>query len=233
MISIGEIIYRINENPLLRSVKKSDIVNHIKTVISLIGVPILKEDKLVVLEIIDYRAQLPSDFIRRKSVRVLDGTDRIVLSHMTDEYGKFSHELSGTIDDTDHIFTHKIVEPYIYTDFKEGRIELLYYAYILDENGWPMIPNNESLIKAIDYYIRSRHYEILADQNAQFERAYQRAEQQYCWYVAQATNSLLQPDPVEAQAIGAMLTRLVPMKDNFYLSDKYAGQPERINRKVW
>lgn len=232
MISVGEIIYRINENPLLKAVKKSDIVNHIKTVIGLIGVPILKEDKLIVLNIIDYRAQLPSDFIRRKSVRVLDGSDRIVLSHMTDEFGIHNRTLDD-IDEDDRIFTHKIVEPYIYTDFKEGTIELSYYAYILDENGWPMIPNNESLIKAIDYYIRARHYEILADQNAQFERAYQRAEQQYCWYVAQATSSLLQPDPVEAQAIGAMLMRLVPMKDNFYLSDKYAGQPERINRKVW
>lgn len=233
MISIGEIIYRIHENPLLVNVRTSDTVNHVKTVIELVGVPGLKQDKLIVLDIIEYRAQLPEDFLNRVSVRMINGNDRIVLTSMTDEFGKFNRELYNSDEEPGYEFTHKIADGYIYTDFKEGKIELLYKAYACDENGWPMIPRNESLVLAIENYIKARYYGILADQNANFERAYQRAEQQYNWYVAQATTSLTMLDPVEAQALGEMLVRLISIKDNFYSNFKYAGQPERLNKRIW
>jgi hypothetical protein len=147
-------------------------------------------------------------------------------------YHNFNKE-QDSVNFIDTIFTHKIVGQFIYTDFKEGVIEMTYTAYHVDENGWPMIPRNESLYLAIENYIKARHYSILADQNAQFERSYNRAEQQYCWYVAQATTSLSMPDPIEAKALGDMLIRLVPIKDNYYTDNKYAGQPERVNRKLW
>lgn len=232
IMSLGEIIYRLLENPILRAVRKSDIINHVKTVIELVGVPGLKEKKLINLQILDYRAELPTDFLSRDSVRVAVGNAKIALTHTTDTYGNFNKELDST-NFIDTVFTHKIVNQFIYTDFKEGIIELVYNAYLTDENGWPLIPKNESLYLAIENYIKARHYGILADQNAQFERAYQRAEQQYCWYLAQATTSLSLPDPVEARALGEMLVRLVPIKDNFYTDNKYAGQPERMNKRIW
>lgn len=232
MISIGEIVYRILANPVLKGVRTSDIVIHTKTVLELVGVPGLKQDKLVHLQIENCRAPLPEDFVERISVRVIDSSGKIVSTHDTNDFAEFNDEL-GEQDKMDTIFTHRITPNYIYMDFKQGEIELLYKAYYMDENGWLMIPRNESLVLAIINYVRARHFESLADQNANFERAYQRAEQQYNWYVAQATNSLLNLDPVEAQALGERLIRMIPVKDNFYTNDKYAGQPERINRKIW
>jgi len=231
-MSIGEIMYRLLEWPLLRTVRKSDVVNHVKTVIELVGVPGLKETKLISLQVLDYRAELPTDFLDRVSVRVVQGDARIALSDTLDTFGNFNKEMEDK-NFVDTVFTHKIVNQFIYTDFKEGVVELVYKAYQTDENGWPLVPKNESLYLAIENYIMSRHYRRLADENAQFERAYQRAEQQYCHYIAQATTSLGTPDPVEAQALGEMLIRLVPIKDNFFTDYKYAGQPERINRKIW
>jgi hypothetical protein len=232
LVSIGEIIYRINEHPLLQSIRRSDIINHVKTVIELVGVPGVKNEKMVSLDVKDYRAELPFDFMERVSVRVYDGTDRIVLTDSTDEFTKFNKEIYGD-KKSDHIYTYKIAGQFIYTDFKEGTIEVIYKTYNTDEKGWPMIPRNESLILAIEYYIRWRHFSILADQNANFERSAARAEAQYTWYVGQAMNSLSTPDPVAAQAIGEMLIRMIPIKDNFYTNHKYAGQPERRNTRIW
>jgi hypothetical protein len=232
MMSIGEILYRLLEQPLLKAVKKSDIANHIKTVIELVGVPGLKEEKLVILDIFDFRAELPSDFLLRKTVRSVNGEDKIVLTHNTDEYGQFNKKLFDK-KDSGIIYTHKIVNGFIYTDFKEGKVELVYYAYLTDEHGWPMIPRNESLYLAIEYFIKSRHFGILADNNAQFERSYQRAEQQYCWYVAQAKGFFSTPDQVEAQALGEALVRMIPIKENFYTNEKFSGQSERRNAHIW
>jgi len=235
MMSIGEIIYRIQEQPMLRAVKTSDIVNHVKTVIELVGVPGLKEDKKINLIIQDFRCQLPPDFLERVSVRMIDSISKnpiVVLSQGTDNFLQFTKD-SSTLVQSDTLYSHKIINGFIYTDFKEGEVELLYKAYYTDANGWPMVPKNESLYLAIEGYVKTRYYGILADQNAQFERAFQRAEQQYVWYVAQATNRLLHLDPVEAQALGNALVRLIPMKLAFYTDDKYINQPESINKHLW
>ena len=231
-MSVGEIIYRLQEHPLLKPVRKSDIVTHIKTVIELVGLSGLKEEKLIKLDIVDYRAQLPSDFLKRKSVRIVDSTDKIVLTHATDEFIQFNRDFPDD-PSMSNVYVHKIIGDYLYVDFKIGKIELAYYTYRTDENGWPLIPRNESLYLAIENYIKARYFGIMADTNANYERSYQRAEQQYCHYVAQATSSLLQPDPVEAQALGEMLTRMIPIRENFYTNDKYSGQPERLNKRLW
>ena len=235
MMSIGEIVYRIQEQPMLRAVKTSDIVNHVKTVIELVGVPGVKEEKKINLIILDYRCQLPEDFLERLSVRMIDSVSKtpiVVLSHGTDNFLQFTKD-SSTIVQSDTLYSHKIINGFIYTDFKEGEIELLYTAYHTDEQGWPMIPRIESLYLAIEGYIKTRYYGVLADQNAQYERALVRAEQQYVWYVAKATNKLLHLDPVEAQALGNAIIRLIPLKLNFYTDDKYNNQPESVNKHLW
>jgi len=237
MISVGEIIYRINEHPLLKSVRKSDIVRHIKTVVELVGAPALLTEKLIQLELKDYRVKLPEDFHSRISVRAVIENQKIVLQHNTDDFKKFNKELAidENINYGDTVFTHHIVNnSYLYADFKEGTVELAYKAYEEDENGWPMLPKNESLVLAIEYYVRSRHFGILADMYpAKYAQAHARAEQQYTWYVRQATSSLLTLDPVEAEALGNRLVRMIPLKDEFFSNHKYSGQPERVNRRIW
>ncbi len=241
MISIGEIIYRIQEHPLLKSVKKSDIVNHVKTVIELIGVPGLKKEVRVVLLVADYRVKLPEDFLERVASRAIVDSSaiKVNMTHNTDDFAVYNKKIAEEIESenittlNETLFSHKIVNGYLYTDFVQGEVELIYRAYEVDENGWPMIPKNESVVLAIENYIKSRYFGILADMNANYERAYQRAEQQYTWYIAQATTSLINIDPVEAEALGSRLIRMIPISDSFYTNDKYSSQPERLNRQIW
>jgi hypothetical protein len=235
MISVGEVIYRIQENPLLKAVKTSDIVNHVKTILELIGVPGVKEEKQVNLVIQDFRCQLPLDFLERVTVRLVDSVSKtpiVVLGHSSDDCMQFTVN-SSTVVQSDTLYSHRIVNGFIYTDFKEGEVELIYTAYHTDINGWPMIPSNTSVILAIEFYIKARYFRILSDQNAQFERAWAEAEKQYCWYIAQATNSMLHLDPVEAQALGNALVRMIPIKDAFYSNNKYSSQPEKLNKSIW
>lgn len=44
---------------------------------------------------------------------------------------------------------------YLYTNFQEGNVYLSYYAFPLDaKSGLPVVPNNEIIIKCIEYYIK-------------------------------------------------------------------------------
>jgi len=229
MVSIGEIIYRLQENPLLQSIKKSDVVNHVKTVIDLIGAPGLYEDKHINLEIINFQAQIPKDYKSRTTVRrVLDNNYRVTLGHNTDDAFKTYPSLTDSEKETvDLLYTHKIVGDFIYVDFEEGNIELIYKAFKLDKEGFPYIEGDESVRLAIEWYIKQRKYEILWTLQKLPERVYQHALQQYHFYVGQATNAILLPDPVEAEAIGNAIIRLIPQTDNFESGYKYDSQKER------
>lgn len=44
----------------------------------------------------------------------------------------------------------------LFTNFREGNIYIRYYAFPLDEKGLPMIPNDERIMKCIEYYIKSK-----------------------------------------------------------------------------
>ncbi len=242
MVSVGEIMYRIQDNPLLKNVKKSDVVNHIKTVINLLGVPGLYEDKLITLDIYDFRAQIPSDFVSRTAVRRIistpvsssDGSSvnvkaKITLTHNTDEfYNEYSELDADNKGLVDMIYTHKIVGDFIYVDFEEGQIQMSYKAVQTDEKGWPLIDSDESVVLATEWYIKRRYYEVLWSNGKLADKVFQHAEQQYRFYMGQPTNALLIPDPVEAEAIGNMIIRLIPQTDNLESNHKYDSQKERL-----
>ena len=227
-MKVGEILYRIKEHPLLKNVNKSDVVNHIKTVIELVGAPGLYEEKLVKLDIRDYRAVLPKDFKSIVAVRTLDGV-KTPMKRNLDDFKKFNKDTANG----DTTLSYHIVNNYIYVDFIEGFIEIVYLAYKLDEDGLPILPDNESLYLAIENYIKVRYFGILADlYPGRYDRPLQRAEQQYAWYIAQATSSFTNPDYDTAKAIGDMIVRMLPIKKKEETNFKYANQREDYNRSV-
>jgi len=245
MVSIGKAIYDIQRHPLLKNVLKSDIVNYIKTVINLIGAPGLYEDKNTQLTIADFRSLLPADFISRIAVRKIidDEVDdaqilKVTLTHNTDDAFKSYSSLTDegkNIINNDSIYTHKIVGDYIYTDFEEGTLELIYKAFSLDENNYPVLDGggaigDTALQLALEWYVKREYFYILWTIGKIAEKVYQHAHQQSLLYIGQATNAILIPDPIEAEAIGNSIVRLIPQTDNLESGHKYDSQKERIRR---
>lgn len=96
--------------------------------------------------------------------------------------------------------SYKFNGNYIYTSFEEGTVDIAYDGIMLDEDGVPMIPNDPTIEKAIENYIKSQYFGILADLGKDTVRAYERAEKEYCWYIGQAQShaSILSIDGREA-----------------------------------
>lgn len=241
MVSIGKILYDINRHPLMKDLLKSDIVNHIVTVINRIGATSLYEDKNTNLIIADFRALLPTDFVARTTVRrIIDNADedakvvKVTLTHNTDDaYKTYSSLTEEGKKCVDMIYTHKIVGNYIYTDFEEGTVELIYRGYKVDNDGFPYLEGktkqeDTALQSAIEWYIKSQHYEGLWAVGKIADKVYQHSLQQYHWYIGQATNAILTPDPVEAEAIGNSIVRLVPNVNSLESGFKYNSQKERL-----
>lgn len=76
----------------------------------------------------------------------------------------------------------------IHTKFTEDSIYMQYYGLPIDENDLPMIPVNEDVEKAVEYYIYTQLFEELYWNSAvpNIGQMLQDARSQYNFYIAQA-----------------------------------------------
>ena len=148
------------------------------------------------------------------------------------EYETFSEEDRVKVD---LLYTHKIVGDYIWVDFASGKIKMAYKAIKLDQYGYPQVMGDVSTRLAIEWYIKQKYLESLWMMGKVADKVYQQALQHYQWYIGQATNEILIPDPIEAEAIGNTIVRLIPHTDNVESGHKYDSQKERLrtNNNRW
>ena len=100
------------------------------------------------------------------------------------------------------------------TSFAYGWVEMAYDTVQVDCNGFPMIPDDESFKQAFKYYLLKTAAEPAFYRGDVQRHVYYDIEQQYDWYIGQASNSFknLSPDQVESMARG--LIRILPRNDH-------------------
>lgn len=114
---------------------------------------------------------------------------------------------------------YTIVENKIRTSFKEGSIALAYYRQKIDEDtGYPMIPDDYSIITAITMYITMKYMSRMWYSGREgYADKYQKAEQDWQWYCKQAGNKQLMPHGVDQfQNLTESRNQLLPTRNRYY-----------------
>lgn len=78
---------------------------------------------------------------------------------------------------------YKIQGDYIFTSIKEGMVEISYKAILLDEAGYPLIPDNSKFTRALQAYIKKEWFTILFDTGTIQGPILQNVQQEYAWAV--------------------------------------------------
>lgn len=205
-ISIREIMDNISDHPLLRDVTFERIVNHAVHFIRIVGMPDEFIEKTDTIHIEDYRGKLPCDFHEMIQVRTRPGCGDFyeVFRYTTDSF-HMSDRKQESFD-----LTYKIQNSIIFTSMKEGDIEIAYRAINVDDEGYPLIPDNSSFIKALELYVKKQVFTVLFDLGRISPQVYNNTCQEYSWYVGQAQSDLVRPSIDEMESISNMLNTLVP-----------------------
>lgn len=127
-------------------------------------------------------------------------------------------------------YTYKIDNGYIYTNFQTGYVEIAYTGFVLDDYGFPMVPDDQRFIEAIRWslvehidYKKFRIGEISRD-------IYDISEQNRAWYIASAMSKAAVPSADEMKAIKNMMLRSIVKVNEDESYFKYSGmQEERYN----
>jgi len=223
-IKIDEIVERLYDlYPFVKDVSKSDVANLAGEILGLLSSRgTLLEDTLE-LKIVEYRAELPSNLVQVVAVR-----DHCSLTPLTYTTDTFSYLVC---DDSVNRFctcpdTYRINPNFILTSFKEGTIDMSYKGFAVDEEGFPLIPDDESFKMAIEYYCAKRLGQKAYFSDNLSREKYTELKQEAAWYVAQARNKAEIPSVDLMEAMKNAKLRLITKINMHKQGFKTLGYPE-------
>lgn len=187
--NIRRVADRIMRHPLLRDVPFETILDYIVDFLQIVGVPSLFEEKTALLHVENYRCMLPCDYVSMIQVRTakkVDGIEPNHRSHISYRYSTDSFHMSNDKPDVGRYgtdLTYKIQGCIIYTSTKDTDIEIAYNAIATDGEGYPLLPDNPSFLRALEAYVKKQHFTILFDLGKLQLIILQNAQQEYAWAV--------------------------------------------------
>ena len=203
---------KITRHPLLQDIPFETVIDYTVDFIRIVGTPPSFIEKTAYIDIKDYRGELPCDFYQVIQVRMknlLNGPYP-AFRHTTDSFHMSNHEEEKRKRENYRGLTYKIQGGMIFTSIPGGRIEMAYMAMPIDDEGYPMIPDNSSYTRALELYIKVQWFSILFDTGKINGQVLSNAQQQYAWAVGQAQTDLIRPTIDQMEAISNMWNKLLP-----------------------
>lgn len=200
--SIREILSEVYRKggDICKDVTEEDVILYTVELIGVVGMPALFVDKTAELEVEKYRAVLPCDIYEVKQVKC--GNKCKTLNASTDV---FDIRESRT-----NVPTYKIQGRIMTFSFEEGNVILAYNAFMLDDDGVPMIPSDELFKRAlVSYIIYNRVYSDYINGRVPNERIMERVENNYDLDIAMASRRLIIPSRDEYDNVSRMMNSFI------------------------
>lgn len=201
--NIRRVLDDIMDHPMLRDVTLDQAVRYTVRFMQKVGCPFIFTEKCEVLEIHHYKAKLPCDFY--KIIQVKDCHTGLCYRSATDSFhmGHFK---------TSRDFTYKIQSNVLVSSVEEGFCEIAYLAMETDEDGFPVIPDDEVFLNALELYIKKERFQIIYDQGKLQLNQIEMVKQDYGFAVGQLMGRYNDLSTDEWESITNMMTQLIPNK---------------------
>lgn len=213
-INIREILSRILRHPLLQDLSLEAAVQYTVDFFGIMGLPTTYIDKVQSVEINNFRGLLPCDLISINQVKYKD----YCMRYMTDNFNNCPH----------NTHTFKTQGRIIYTSFKEGNVDISYKAMLVDEEGYPLLPDEPTFLRALELYIKKQWFTILFDMNKISPAVLQNTQQEYAFAVGACNNTFIIPSVSEMESIKNMWNQLIPRFNEFKTGFKFQGSQEHL-----
>lgn len=118
----------------------------------------------------------------------------------------------------------------IYTSFPEGVVELAYRAIPVDEDGYPLIIDDETYLAALEAYIKVRVFTVKFDTGKLAAPILQNAQTEYAWLSAQLMDTMTVPSVSEMESIQRAIMTMLPNMRTFDKGFKDFGDREYLRR---
>ena len=170
--NIRIVLDKILRHPLMQDLSLETAVDYTVDFMRIVGTPRMFTEKISIIELKDYRAELPNDYYQMIQVK---GNGDTMYNYATDSF-----HLSNTHNTNK---TYKVQGHIIYSSSKDDNLEISYLAIETDSDGFPLIPDNSSFTRALELYIKKQWFTILFDLGKISNASFQNVLQEYAWAV--------------------------------------------------
>lgn len=220
---------KITRHPLMQDIPFETVIDYAVDFIRLVGTPPSFVDKTAIIDIHNYRGELPCDFYEMIQVRLAYDEKHKVENHApTFRYTTDSFHMSPNKPHVSDL-TYKLQGNCIFTaPLEEGQIEIAYKAMPIDDEGYPMIPDNSAFSRALEMYIKKQWFTIQYDMGKISQAVMAKTDQDYAWAVGQAQTDLIRPTIDQMESISNMWNTLVPRAQEHKKGFIHTGSKEHI-----
>lgn len=237
--NIKRVLDNLLEHPMLSNLTLEQVVRYVIRFVNIHGYPKFYKDKEADVDIHEFRGLLPCDLI--SIVQVKDDCSGICLRSMTDT---FTPGLVSPPPSPSHPHPHMPYIPpmapghgeasfktqgrVIFTSFPEGKIKIAYKAIPVDEDGFPLLIDNENYLACLEAYIKKQVFTVMFDQGKISAGVLQNAQTDYSWLSGQLQSEFQIPSYSEMESIGRYITSILPSVKAFDTHFKHLGDREYI-----
>lgn len=201
--NIRVILDNCMQHELLQDLTLEQVVGYTIKFNGIFNIPQLYQEHSVKIPIKNYRGKLPCDLISVIQVKDL-------------QTNKALSTISGTFFNPNSFErAFKTQGSIIYTTFKEGEVELAYLAVPVDDEGYPLILDNEKYKNALELYIKRDRFTKYFDLGKLQQGVLQNTQQEYAWAAGQLEEELKMPSISEWENISNAHDQLLPKTDEF------------------
>lgn len=214
--NIRRILDRVMRHPMLRDIPFETAIEYAVDFISLMGTPALYEEKTAVIPISEWRGQLPCDFEQMIQVRAAGNSNDIRTGMMYRASGHSFH-LSPHKNPADIVeLTYKIQGMVIFTSTKDVDVEIAYRGFAVDDEGFPLLPDNASFLRGLECYIKLQWFTILFDMGKVPANVLTNVQQEYAWAAGDAQSEFSRLSLDEAETLFNSFKTLLPRNNEHW-----------------
>lgn len=233
--NIRRILDRIMRHPMLRDIPFETAVEYTVDFISLMGTPAIYDEKTAIVKIKEWKGELPCDFEHMIQVRIAPfqscqrwTKNTPLVNSPVYRYATGSFHLSD-FKPNEHFtgeLTYKVQGMIMYTSTRDIDVEISYRAFAVDDEGYPLLPDNPSFLRGLENYIKLQWFTILFDMGKISQNILFNTQQEYAWAAGDAQSEFSRLDLDKAESLFNSFKTLLPRNNEHWKTFFTEGSKE-------
>ena len=212
-------------HPMMRDIPFETAVEYAVDFISLMGTPAIYDEKTAIIEIHDWKGALPCDFVNMVQVRVAGPQHNprwdfclAFRVHPVYRYSGHSFHMSDIKPNefASGELTYKTQGMTIFTSTKDVDVEIAYNAFAVDDEGYPLLPDNTSFLRGLESYIKLQWFTVLFDMGKISQAVLQNTQQEYAWAAGDAQSEFSRLDLDKAETLFNSFKTILPRNNEHW-----------------
>ena len=238
-VSLKQVIDRIKRGRLYRDLPYESAIDYGVQAFRLLASEKAEVTKPGKIEIINFRGKLPGDMERIVQTLAVDCNMNYAYpmrystgslhsirhclnspdinanaSYINSKKDSYSNVIAKATNYDANDLTYSLNNNYIVTGFETGWVLMAYKGLLMDHDECtPMIPDNVNVLLAVEYYIKSRFLDDLGSDDPNIRRQHAKDDQEYCWYIGKAQDSMLGMSIDEYESFANSMSKFFDTED--------------------